>query len=82
MKIKVKLHSPIVNIKHHVSLSHDRLLHNIQNDKQEQLRKAVQYCLENNCKGYKAIQSGQFPLVKDPLLTDVCHQKCSQKVQK
>ena len=35
--------------------------------KKEQLEKAIQYCRENDCKGYQALSTGLFPLVKSPL---------------
>ena len=66
MKIKVKLANPTLKLKHHNSASSDRILHDSKVKKQNQLSKAVKYCLENNCKGYKAIESGLFPLIKDP----------------
>ena len=34
--------------------------------KQAQLEEAVLYCTENNCKGYAALSTGRFPLIKDP----------------
>ena len=33
----------------------------------KQLTAAVQYCKDNNCKGYKALATKQFPLIKSPL---------------
>ena len=33
--------------------------------KDDQLRKAIQFCHDNNCHGWKAVMSGQFPLIKD-----------------
>ena len=33
-------------------------------DKEEQLIAAVRYCRENDCRGYRAIKSGLFPLIK------------------
>ena len=30
-----------------------------------QLKDAIHYCKENNCRGYSAVKSGLFPLIKD-----------------
>ena len=35
------------------------------NAKNDQLQAAVQYCKDNNVRGHKALQTGQFPLIKD-----------------
>lgn len=35
------------------------------NEKSQQLKAAVAWCLENNVRGYAALQTGQFPLIKD-----------------
>ena len=66
MKVKVKLNTPVYEVKHHVSASSDRLLKGIEKNKQEELRRAVEYWLENGCKGYKAIKSGLFPSINVP----------------
>ena len=31
----------------------------------EQLAEAVQYCLDHNVRGHKALRTGSFPLIKD-----------------
>jgi hypothetical protein len=33
--------------------------------KEGELNRAVDYCKENNCRGYKAISNGIFPNIKD-----------------
>ena len=35
------------------------------NAKAEQLKEAVAWCVENGKRGYAALQTGQFPLIKD-----------------
>ena len=35
------------------------------NEKMKQIENAIMYCQENNCKGKKALSTGQFPLIKD-----------------
>ena len=66
MKVKIKLTSPVLELKHHVSALRDRMLQEIQKKRQDEISAAVKYCVENNCKGYKAIASGLFPTIKDP----------------
>ena len=41
------------------------LLQKQKQEREQQLKAAVQYCLNNNCKGYSAVKSGKFPLIKD-----------------
>ena len=35
------------------------------NAKTEQLEEAVAWCMQNGKRGYAALQTGQFPLIKD-----------------
>ena len=42
------------------------LIHETINAKDVQMSDAVQYCQDNNCRGYAALQTGRFPLIKDP----------------
>ena len=35
------------------------------NAKTEQLKAAVAWCIENGARGYAALKTGQFPLIKD-----------------
>ena len=65
MKVKIKLTSPVLELEH-VSASQDRILQEIQKKRHDEISAAVKYCVENNCKGYKAITSGLFPTIKDP----------------
>ena len=58
--------SPVFELKHHVSALRDRMLQEIQKKRQDEISAAVKYCVENNCKGYKANTSGLFPTIKDP----------------
>ena len=36
------------------------------NVREKQLREAAEYCIENKVKGYAALSTGLFPLIKDP----------------
>ena len=38
----------------------------LQNAKNEQMDKALEWCRENTKRGYAALKTGQFPLIKDP----------------
>lgn len=53
-------------LKQHRSAADDKLLQRRYSEKKDQMNAAVQYCIENNCKGYAAINSGKFPLIRDP----------------
>ena len=65
MKVKIKLTSPVLELKHHMSASRDRMLPETQK-RQNEISAAVKYCVKNDCKGYKAITSGLFPTIEDP----------------
>ena len=65
MKVKIVLKEPTSLIQRHRSAAHDRIIKQKSEKKQEQIEDAVKYCIENGCKGYKALQTGQFPLIKD-----------------
>ena len=41
------------------------LIKNQAKERENQLKEAVQYCVEKNCRGYSAVKSGLFPLIKD-----------------
>ena len=80
MKVKIKLTSPVLELKHHVSAS--QMLQEIQKKRQDEISAAVKYCVENNCKGCKAITSGLFPTIKDPRTINRCYpNKTSQRKQ-
>ena len=49
----------------HLGYCHEKIARKRALEREEQLKKAVLYCNENNCKGYAAITSGLFPLIKD-----------------
>ena len=42
------------------------MLQEIQKKRQDEISAVVQHCVENDCKGYKAIASGLFSTIKDP----------------
>jgi len=50
----------------HLSSAHDRIQAKHSKAKTEELKEAVAYCNENNIRGYAAINTGMFPLIKDP----------------
>ena len=66
MKVKIKLTSPVLELKHHVSASRDRMLPETQKKRQNEISTAVKYFVKNDCKGYTAITSGFFPTIEDP----------------
>ena len=50
----------------HRSKADDRILQRKREDDLHiQLQEAVHYRLQNDCKGYKALKSGLFPLIRD-----------------
>ena len=49
----------------HLSVAHDKIGAKHTDAKTEQLKAAVEYCKENNCKGWIALSTGSFPLIKD-----------------
>ena len=65
MKVKIKLTSPVLELKYHVSALRDRMLQEAQKKRQDEISAAVKHYVENDCKGYKAIASGLFPTIKD-----------------
>ena len=50
----------------HLSLHHEKLHAKKMEDKNKELGRAVKYCKDNKCKGYKAITDLQLQLIKDP----------------
>ena len=50
----------------HRSVEHDGLIREGIRRKQQQLDDAVKYCTENGSRGWSALASGLFPLIKDP----------------
>ena len=83
MKLKLKLTSPVLELKHHMSASRDRMLQEIQKKRQDEISAAVKYCVQNDWKGYKAITSGLFPTIKDPKTINrhLPKEKASQRKQ-
>lgn len=49
----------------HLSLAHDRIHQNFSKAVTIELEKAVEYCHENKCRGYAALATGSFQLIKD-----------------
>ena len=50
----------------HLSVAHDRMQFKATSKVSTQLQEAVDdYCKGNDCKGYAALATGQFPLIKD-----------------
>ena len=62
---KIKLQNPTKKCSHQ-SLWHERTKVKDRKVREEQLKDAVTYCIANNCKGYSALSTGRFPLIKDP----------------
>lgn len=53
-------------VKRHRSAADDVILERRTSEKRGQYTAAVRYCIDNNCKGYAALKTGQFGLIKDP----------------
>ena len=47
------------------SIPKSKILKDQQKLREKQLLNAVLYCQQNNCRGYTAVKSGLFPLIKD-----------------
>ena len=47
------------------SIPKSKILKDQQKAREEQLANAVLYCQENNCRGFTAVKSGLFSLIKD-----------------
>ena len=62
--LKVKCVTPYLNTKPNSKA--EAIIHrkNI-NLKENQIEKAVQWCIDNNKKGHAALKTGMFPLIKD-----------------
>ena len=52
-------------LKHHRSAADDKILRRKEAERKEQLLAAVQYCTENECKGYAAVRR-RIPIDKGP----------------
>ena len=50
----------------HMSLHHEKLETKRMEEKKREIEKAVKYCRENNCKGYKTIATLNLKYIKDP----------------
>ena len=46
-------------------MADDKVLHRIKVEKEKQLVAATEYCKKVNCKGYAALKTGEFPLIRD-----------------
>ena len=64
MKVKIGLKEPSLVRCHH-SAAHDRILKQHIDSKHKQIDDAVKYCIENSCRGYKTLLTGNYPLIKD-----------------
>lgn len=65
MKVKIALKEPKSLVRRHQSAAHDRILKQHSKKKHKQIDDAVKYCIENSCRGYKALVTGNYPLIKD-----------------
>lgn len=63
MKVKIQLGQP--KISWHQSSALDGVLQKRVNSRAIQLNEAVEWCQLNDCRGYLAIKSGEFPLIRD-----------------
>ena len=55
-----------LRLRHGKSIADKKMLNQRMLAREKQLKDAVQYCLDQGCKGYAAIGSGLFPMIKDP----------------
>ena len=65
MKVKIVFYEPKCSLRRHQSAAHDRILKQQSEKKSKQIEDAVNYCIENSCRGYKALKTGNYPLIKD-----------------
>ena len=63
--LKIQLKRKIQRTRH-LSVAHDKIEAKNTNAKTRELKRAVEYCKENNCRGYAAIATGMFTHIKDP----------------
>lgn len=64
MRPKFKLRI-VSTYQRHRSNAHDALIRQNIKAKEQQLKNAVQFCVANNCRGYAALKTLKFPLIKD-----------------
>ena len=64
--MRIKNKTDILRGTRHLSAAHDKMIYKTTRVKEEQLNAAVEYCRENDCKGYAALSTGRFPMIKDP----------------
>ena len=57
------------NATRHLSSCHEKEKVKKREKREAQLEAATNYCIENNCKGFKAISSGLFPLSRTAVLS-------------
>ena len=66
MKIKVNLCSPIYQLKHHVSVSRDKMLHEIEKKQQEELKMLCNTVLKTIVKATRQFHLSYFQPLKIP----------------
>ena len=64
MKVKTVLKEPSLVRCHH-STAHDMILKRRIENKHKQIDATVKYCIENSSRGYKALLTGNNPLIED-----------------
>ena len=64
MKFKIALR-PNVALVRHQSHAYNKLIQKQTVLRENQLEEVVEWCQQNDCKGYKALKSGMFPLIRD-----------------
>ena len=66
MKVRIQYKTRLEKSrKRHLSYAHDRMEFKATSELSRQLEDAVNYCKANKCKGYAALATGQFPMIKD-----------------
>ena len=63
--ISSAISSPKIKNTRHLALHHEKVSAKKMEVRNDEMRRAVQYCRDNNCKGYKALKDLGLQYVKD-----------------
>ena len=66
MKSRIRFNKEVSSKTKHLSAAHDKLQFKHSKKMSKQFFKKQYSTVDNNCKGYGALESGLFPLIKDP----------------
>ena len=65
MKVQIVLKEAKGILQRHKFTTHNRILKQKSENKKKQTKETVKFCVENGCRGYKALVTSKFPLTKD-----------------